>query len=75
MTCSPRRLRLPSYRSGSNPSGRLKEDHVKNLKDLWEKAPELVDCIGGEQLAGSGFEYEQPDTEFVAPNSGEEGKE
>jgi hypothetical protein len=56
-------------------SGRLKEDDVKNLKDLWEKLPELVDGIGGEQLAASGFEYDQPETEFLAPDSGEEGKE
>jgi hypothetical protein len=38
---------------------------VKNLKDLWEKSPELVDGIGGEPLAGSGFEAEQPEPAFA----------
>jgi hypothetical protein len=52
----------------------LKEVVVKNLKDLWEKSPELVDDIGGEQLYGSGFEFEEPDTEFagLASPEGEE---
>jgi len=45
---------------------------VKNLKDLWEKSPELLEAIGGEQLAGSDFESEQPDMEFAIRESGEE---
>jgi len=43
---------------------------VKNLKDLWEKSPELLEAIGGEQLAGSDFESEQPD--MAIRESGEE---
>jgi hypothetical protein len=39
---------------------------VKNLKDVWERSPELLDDMGGEQLSGSGFESEQPDSEFVS---------
>ena len=46
---------------------------MKNLKDLWNKSPELVDGIGGEQLSRSGFENEQPDTEFAVDEIGEEG--
>jgi hypothetical protein len=38
---------------------------VKNLKELWEKSPELLDGIGGERLTGSGFELEQPDIEAM----------
>jgi hypothetical protein len=47
---------------------------VKNLKDLWDKSPELLDGIGGELLAGSGFECEQPEGEFAVQESGEEGE-
>ena len=39
---------------------------MKNLSNLWSKSPELVDDIGGEVLAGSGFEREHPDPEFDA---------
>ena len=45
---------------------------MKNLKDLWEKSPELLEAIGGEQLAGSGFEREHPDLEFAMQESGDE---
>ena len=48
---------------------------MKNLKDLWEKSPELLEAIGGEQLAGSGFEREQPDIEYAMQHSGAEGEE
>jgi hypothetical protein len=48
---------------------------VKNLKDLWERSPELLEAVGGEQLARSGFEREQPDVEFAMQESGEEGEE
>lgn len=48
---------------------------MKNLKELWEKSPELLDAIGGEQLAGSGFEREHPDLEFAVQQSGGEGEE
>jgi hypothetical protein len=48
---------------------------VKNLKDLWEKSPKLLEAIGGEELAGSGFEREQPDIEFAMQQSGGEGEE
>lgn len=48
---------------------------MKNLKDLWEKSPELLEAIGGEQLAGSGFEREQTDMEFAMQESGKEGEE
>ena len=48
---------------------------MKNLKDLWDKSPELLDGIGGEQLAGSAFEREQPDTECGMQETGEEGEE
>ena len=47
---------------------------MKNLKSLWDRAPELVDGIGGEQLAGSGFECEQPADEFAAREFVEEGE-
>lgn len=48
---------------------------MKNLKDLWERSPELVDGIGGERLARSGFESEEPDLEFATTKSGKEGEE
>ena len=47
---------------------------MKNLKDLWNKSPELLD-VGGEELAGSAFECEQPDIEFAMQVAGEEGDE
>ena len=49
--------------------------HVKNLKPLWDKSPELLDGIGGEQLAESGFACEQPEGEFAMQESNEEGEE
>ena len=45
---------------------------MRNLKDLWKKWPELLEALGGEQLAGSGFEREQPDMEFAMQESGQE---
>jgi hypothetical protein len=45
---------------------------VKNLKDLWDKSPELLDDIGGE--AASGFASEQPEADFAMQESGEEGE-
>ena len=48
---------------------------MKNLKDLWEKSPELLEAIGGEQSAGSGFELELQDMEFAMQESGKEGEE
>jgi len=48
---------------------------VKNLKDLWDKSPELVDDIGGELLVGSGFERDEPDREFAPWESGGEKEE
>jgi hypothetical protein len=48
---------------------------VKNLKDLWDKSPELLDAIGGEQRTGSGFEREQPDIDFAIQEGGKEGEE
>ena len=48
---------------------------MKNLKDLWEKSPKLLEAIGGEELAGSGFERVQPDIEFAMQQSGGEGEE
>ena len=48
---------------------------MKNLKDLWEKSPELLEALGGNQLAGSGFESEQPDMEFAMQESIEKGEE
>jgi len=48
---------------------------MKNLKGLWSKSPERVDDIGGEPLVGSGFEHEEPDTEFADQESGAEREE
>ena len=48
---------------------------MKNLKVLWERSPELVDGIGGERLAGSGFEFEEPVAEYAAAESAREGEE
>jgi hypothetical protein len=48
---------------------------VRNLKDLWERSPELVDAIGGEHLAGSGFESEEPDAEYAHAEPGQEGED
>jgi hypothetical protein len=48
---------------------------VKNLKDLWDKSPELLDAIGAEEIAGSGFECEEPDVEFATQQAGAEGEE
>lgn len=48
---------------------------MKNLKPLWDKSPELLDGIGGEQLAESGFACEQPEGEFAMQESNEEGEE
>lgn len=39
---------------------------MKNLKALWDRSPEMMDEVGGEQLADSGFENEPADEEFVA---------
>jgi len=48
---------------------------VKNLKDIWEKSPELLDSLGGEELAGSDFECEQPDFEFAMQHAADEGED
>lgn len=48
---------------------------MKNLKHLWDTAPEMLDGIGGEQLTGSDFESERPDIEFATQESGEAGEE
>ena len=48
---------------------------MKNLKDVWDKSPELLDDIGGEQLAGSGFASEHPEVDFAMQRLGEEGEE
>ena len=45
------------------------------MKNLWDKLPELLDGIGGEQLAGSGFACEQPEGEFAMKEFNEEGEE
>src|ERR1035438_7404961 len=72
--CSPPRLHAPfSLKRPRSQPGRQK-GHVKNLKDLWEKSPELLEAIGAEQLAGSGFEREQPDMEFAMQESSEKGE-
>ena len=47
----------------------------EDLKPLWDKSPELLDGIGGEQLAESGFACEQPEGEFAMQESNEEGEE
>ena len=69
--CSLPRLHAPFSLSGHGREG----GHVKNLKDLWEKSPELLEALGGEQLVGSGFELEQPDREFATQESAKEGEE
>jgi hypothetical protein len=48
---------------------------VKNLKDLWQRAPEMLDSIGGEHLVGSGFAHEQPDEDFAGQEASEEREE
>ena len=48
---------------------------MKNLKDVWDKSPELLDDIGGEQLAGSGFASESPEVDFAMQRFDEEGEE
>jgi hypothetical protein len=48
---------------------------VKNLKDVWDKSPELLDDVGGEELAGSGFACEHPEVDFAMQRLGEEGEE
>jgi hypothetical protein len=52
-----------------------KGGHVKNLRDLWQKSPERLDTLGGEELEGSGFECEEPDIEFAMQELGEEEEE
>ena len=66
---TPLLLRAPGLTSGT------KEVIVKNLKDVWDKSPELLDDIGGEQLAGSGFASEPPEVDFAMQRFGEEGEE
>ncbi len=44
---------------------------MQNSKDLDREAESQLESVGGEPLAGSGFEDEQPETGF-APNVGEE---
>jgi hypothetical protein len=68
---SPRPLLLKRPESFEAARG----GHVKNLKDLWDNSPDLLDGIGGDQLAGSGFESEQSDREFASQESDEDGKE
>ena len=42
---------------------------MQNTNDFDQKAQQLLDFIGGEPLSGSGFENEEPETDF---GSGEE---
>ena len=48
---------------------------MKNLKDVWDKSPALLDDFGGEQLAGSGFASEHPEGDFARQRCGEVGEE
>ena len=66
---TPLLLRSPESLRG------LKAIIVKNLKDVWDKSPELLDDIGGEQLAGSGFASEYPEVDFAMQRLGEAGEE
>ena len=68
-------LTLPCCWSGSEVVLDAGGGRLKNLKDLWDKAPELVDGIGGEVLVGSGFECEEADAEFVSVESRQGGEE
>jgi hypothetical protein len=37
---------------------------MQNTNDFDQKVEQLLDIIGGEPLAGSGFEKEQPELDF-----------
>ena len=37
---------------------------MQNTNDFDEKAEQLLDFIGGQPLAGSGFENEEPEPDF-----------
>jgi hypothetical protein len=39
---------------------------MKNLKEVWDESPEPLDDVGGEPLAGSGFDSDLPEAEFAA---------
>jgi hypothetical protein len=65
----------PLVVEGPGPTSGTKEVIVKNLKDVWDKSPELLDDIGGEQLAGSGFASEYPEVDFAMQRFDEEGEE
>jgi hypothetical protein len=65
----------PLLFEGPEITSEIQGDPMKNLKDLWQRSPDLLDGIGGEQLAGSGFECENPDVEYVSAEPGQEREE
>jgi hypothetical protein len=46
---------------------------MKNLNEFHAEDQAAVEAVGGEFLAGSGFESEIPDTEFSEPGESPEG--
>jgi hypothetical protein len=48
---------------------------VNKRQQIPIKPEALLDEIGGEELAGSGFEKEIPESDFVGPDSPTEGEE
>jgi hypothetical protein len=54
----------------SKPLGfRRRQGEMQNLQDIQRDAlPASLDAIGGEQLAGSGFETEEPESDFSNTN-------
>jgi hypothetical protein len=45
------------------------------INDIDTEPELLLDEIGGEELNGSGFENEIPDSDFIEPESFSEGEE
>jgi hypothetical protein len=46
---------------------------MQNLRDLHDSwSADMIDALGGEALAGSGFESDAPEPDFSAEFEGEE---
>jgi len=68
-------LTIPQYIEGlfadSMPTARPEGGKMHNLKDFEQDIHLLLDGVGGEPLAGSGFEDEAPEPGFAAPDFSE----
>jgi hypothetical protein len=68
----PRHALVIEGAAGRAPSA--EGDQMQNSKDLHSEPQALLEEIGGESLAGSGFETEQPDEGFGAEEPAEKAE-